>query len=238
MRVIRTLTRRDDLLDFLTPLPTLAPGETLDEIRWEGGSNFDVMNPLFGTTAPGHDFTDPNVTQAERASLTPVSMAGHHRVTIKPSSYSLVGTFWLRRVVRISASDFTGESLHMMSPRVFTARQIHTIDGTAPTGATVANSLRLELPRTCTSFVISVNTGSNPLAIAFNERGGERIVAAGTTVNVFAGTASTLYIRGSGGNSLFQVVASEANNLLSEGEKSTHHATSHPLPITTEQDRH
>lgn len=216
MRSLHTVTRRDDLLDFLTPVPQInLSTQVLNEIRWEGGASFAALAPLFTMPGPVQDFSDPALTPSQRSSLSPIPYPKQYRVTINPSTYGLDGTktFWLRRIVRIDGVDTVEPGLYMMAPRLPTERPTHVIAGTAPALASVANSLQLELPSSMTSVAISVSSGSN-LAIAFDRRDQEQIIATGTPEYVFSGTVSTLFIRGVGGGSDFQIVVSRAYSLL------------------------
>lgn len=196
-------------MDLLTPRPQVVDPDVLNEIRWEMGSNFDALVPAITMAVPLQDYVDPSFTDQERKAIHYVSNRDHLRVTFKPSSFSLDGTktLWMRRIVRINGIDSVEPERYMLAPRQGVARPTYILSGTAPALA-LGDALQLELPAGMNSVNISVTSGSN-LGVTF-DKGAEQVVVAGVPEQVIVGTVSTLFLRGIGGASVFDIVMSKA----------------------------
>ena len=82
---------------------------------------------------------------------------------------------------------------------------------TAQVGAAFANSTQIDLPRTVGNLRVTNNDTANPLFIAFDGGGPEVKVPFGKEVAGFVGSASSIFVRSTGGTAEFSVSFSYAN---------------------------
>lgn len=209
MRNLNSLDRRDDLLDFTTPLPAYDPAtDVLNQIQWSIGPNFDNLASTLTMTSPMQDYVDPALTMTDRQSLLALPVQRGLRVTFKPSSLGLDGskTLWIQRTVRINGIDTVEPAITMAPPYQGVPQPTYILAGKAPS-LTTATALQLELPASMSYAVISVHSGSN-LGITF-DKGAELQFAPNIHKQIITGSVSTIYLRGVGGASVFDIVFSK-----------------------------
>ncbi len=89
------------------------------------------------------------------------------------------------------------------------------LSGTAPAGASIANSLELQLPAQCRNLQVQVN-GSVDLYIAFEPGGTEMLVPALSTsfinLSLISPVVTQIFVRGDNLATQFNAVMSLKNN--------------------------
>lgn len=204
-REFTLVRRRKNLIDLITPKRAGVKG-----YRLEAATNFDGAYTTLMTADISSGYLDSNVNSAV---LHSINNPNHIRIVFDPNTFtgtaSIVDTkhFWLR-FVPVDFSGATGtasagtlvitDSEHVGNTRV-------QIAGTAPSGASVANSLRLDLPFSAQDFYIKNEdaAGGQDLYVAFMPDGPEQQVSPQQTYKAFEGPVATLLVRGSGGAATF-----------------------------------
>jgi hypothetical protein len=203
--------RRPHLVDILTP-----KREGVQGYRLKAARNFDVTPQTIITADIGAGYLDP--TALGNGNINRVTLGSapgeHVRIVFDPDSFSAHAAnlddnehMWLQFApVDFSGSEGTPGALTLILPddeNKATGRVV--IAGTAPTGATVANSLRLDMPLRMRDFYIRNEeaSGSTDLKIATAEGGPEVTVPPQSEVSFLDGGQGTILVRGDGGTAGF-----------------------------------
>jgi hypothetical protein len=197
-RKFSVIRRRPNLVDIVTPFVY-----GVDLYRLKKALNFDGVFAQF-LDAPNVGFCDPAV---DRNTLEVHQTNGMVRVTFDPRTYGITDTLplWLEL-----AHDIGGVETVLSPPTLLLPEAAHhgiypvTIAGAAPNGASVANSLQIDLPRLMSDIRIS-NHGlkAGPLLYVATEPGGAETavppaVDSGQATLTINGSADTLLVRGDG----------------------------------------
>lgn len=208
-RLFSVLRRKAGLIDFITPIRPASEGVESYRLKTD-------TNPFgaFATTV----MTVPRTGKVDAGLEGPqnVIQPGENvRIIFKPSNYSLPdsGAFWLK-LVFVDASN-----AEMVSPAPsaatlflppFSGPGMTGFNATAPSGASIANSVRLDLPRAMDEFRIrNLETATN-LFVATDASGPEIVVPGGAETNTFHGLVSSIWIRGGGATAAFSAQFSYA----------------------------
>jgi hypothetical protein len=182
------------------------------EYRIAWATNFDASFTQIIAASP-NGYIDPAVNQA---TLEVVNGNGV-RIVFDPTNAAFAITypsspFWLQ------FSRYDGNSVTYTSPPTlllpFEANHgigLVSVRGTAPNGASVANSLQIDLPGLMSDIRIH-NEGSNPLFVAPEANAAEVQYPTGQVGTfVTAGSAqSSLLVRGGGGTTVFSAAMTRA----------------------------
>jgi len=196
--------RRAGLVDLLTPNRTGA-GIAGYTIEW--AANFDAAFTAIITNQMG--FLDDNPTTGIPQAVLDPAPGQNHRFVFNPTTFAITdaGQFWLR----LKQLDPTGATVATSPPvLVLPESERHTrtriiIAGTAPTGATVANSLRLYLPGGVTNLVVQNQETVTKMYIATNVLGPETELAPNALpeFTTYDGVVEQLLVRGAGATAAF-----------------------------------
>jgi hypothetical protein len=207
-RQFSVIRRTPNLVDVLTPF---VYGTVQYRLKWS--ATFDgTFTTLAAPTAVG--YLDPTVNQ------TVLQVVPNHgrsvRIAIDPmnAAYSITNPnlpFWLK------LARYDGSSETYVSPPTLLLPHdanhgvgVITIAGTAPSGASVANSTQIDLPCIVENLRFA-NEGGNPLFVAFEPGGAETKVVAGQDTFVgYRGTPSSILVRGAGGTTTFSATMTRA----------------------------
>lgn len=193
--------RRPNLVDLITPRRVGVKG-----YRLEAATNFDGSFSTILTADIGSGYLDKNVNPAK---LHSINNPNHIRIVFDPATFSLTDDqhIWLRFVpVDFAGSAGTAGAPGLLLPDdMLRATTRIIIAGTAPNGATVANSLVLALPYRMKDMVIRNNqpTAGTTLFVATEIGGSERQVAPQETAHLLEGAQGCLLVRGGGGTVAF-----------------------------------
>jgi hypothetical protein len=212
-RTLSCIRRRPNLVDLLTPIVAGVAG-----YRIKSANNFDgSYTELFTCTNVG--FLDANV-DGRKVELQQTS--GRVRMVFDPATYAaphtaaLVDTnhIWLElwHVDSVGAETQISAPTLLLPDAAYHGYKTVVIHGAAPSGATIANSLQLDLPRLMTNLVVHNEEGTNPLFVAFEGSGGEVKLAANALPQHVAQNSpfSSLWVRGSGGTATFSASFTQA----------------------------
>jgi len=191
--------RRANLVDILTPK---RPG--IQGYRLKAQLNFDGVFATLLTGDIGTGFLDPAI---DTRVLQAIPARDRVRIVFDPDTFSggpwsLVDTnhFWLQFFpVDFAGVEGTGGARTLIIPDdEMRAQGRVIIAGTAPLGATIANSLRLDLPFRMRNIYVRNNdaVGGDLLYVATTEGGPERPVAPQEEAEFFEGGVGTLMVRG------------------------------------------
>lgn len=197
--------RKANLVDFVT---SIVPG--VDQYRLKSASNFDSSLGTFLTTT-NTGYVDPSIDLRQHSVL-----AGNNvRMIFDPATFSITDTspFWLQFVPVTGGVEGTPSGLLLVLPPVYSSPVI-AISGNAPSGAALANSLRLDFPRLVTDLRITNLESSRSLMVAFDSTGAEITLKAPSVVPQFIsieGSHSSIWVRGVGGTAAFSATFSFAH---------------------------
>lgn len=207
-REFSVFRRRANLVDILTPKRAGVQGYRLKAAR-----NFDLTFQTILTANISSGFLDPTALKAgiiNRATLGMAPGTGHVRIVFDPDTFdaphaaNLLDTehMWLQFFpVDFSGAEGTPGARTLVLPDdEMKAQGRVIIHGEAPTGATVANSMRLDLPYRMRNVVIRNNeaAGGTELMVATAEGGPEITVAPQDKADFFDGSVGSLLVRGAG----------------------------------------
>lgn len=199
-REFQVVHRRANLLDIITPK---RPG--VQGYRFRAAANFDGTFVTILTADISSGFLDPTV---DRRLLTPFPAGRNHiRIVFDPQGFFGVAGiedaahFWLT----FTPVDFAGAPGTESAPGLilpadqYGAESRITIQGNAPNGASLADSLQLDLPLRMQDFRITNNDGANSLFISASDTGGGEQEVRPTLVHKWSqGAVGTLHVRGGG----------------------------------------
>lgn len=189
---ISVYRRRAGLVDL-----TIAQRVNVLAYVFKQAANFDVGAAAF-QQVPRDGFRSPNAFDSGPGE----GFRGLTRFTFKPSDYGIDDTkpIWLKVApVNVDGSVGADEPLHLVMPYLAQGRRPVVLNGTAPAGATVADSLELNLQYQCQNLELQNNGGSD-LFVAF-ERGGpefqvEPLSTGFTNLSTVYPAFSQLFVRG------------------------------------------
>ncbi len=201
-RDFTVVRRRANLVDIQTPK---RPG--VQGYRLKAAKNFDLA---FNTLVTGNISTGHLDAGIDTQVLTTLPSRDKVRLVFDPDNYSggpwnLVDTdhFWLQFFpVDFAGVEGTGGNRALVLPddeERAAGRVI--IRGSAPVGASVVNSLHLDLPYKMRNVYIRNNeaSGGDYLAVATRPGGSERLVEPQGEAEFFEGGVELLMVRGVGG---------------------------------------
>lgn len=199
-RQFSVIRRAPQLIDILTPFVY-----GITEYRIKYAANFDASFTQI-IAAPRNGYLDPTVSQA----ILQSAPGNNVRITFDPtnSAYSIAApssSMWLQLTRYDGSSEVYVSPPTLLLP--FEANQgigVTTIAGSAPSGATSADALQVDLPFLATDMRVRA-TGSHPVCVSTELNGAETIVANGEIGQYIAqtGMISSLFVRGSGGTAPF-----------------------------------
>jgi len=204
-RLFSIIRRKPGLVDFVTPLVAGQEG-----YRLKTASNFDgSFTTLLTTTNTG--YVDPSVDLRQQN----VHTGNIVRMLINPVTFSLSDTspFWLQYVPVVGGVEQTPSGLLLVLPPTY-GTSILAIAGNAPSGATQANSLRLDFPRLVTDLHIHNEHASADLMVAFDVGGPEIKIQGPLKDPQFSsihGAHDSIWVRGSGSVVPFSATFTFAN---------------------------
>lgn len=203
MSVLREFSlkrRRAGLLDLLTPNRT---GAGILGYTWEWAANFDGVFAAIITNKQG--YLDSSIDQAV---LDPAP-GQNHRFVFNPTTFSITDTsqFWLRmkQVNAAGATVATSPPVMVIPESERHSRTRLIIQGTAPSGASIASSQRLYLPGGVTNLIIQNQETTTKLYVATNAAGPETELTpdALPEFTVYDGVVDQIIVRGGGATAVF-----------------------------------
>jgi len=195
-RQFSVIRRRPNLVDIVTPFVY-----GVDLYRLKKATNFDGAFAQF-LDATNVGFCDEAV---DRNTLEVHQTTGMVRITFDPRTYGITDTLplWLEL-----AHDIGGIETVLSPPTLLLPDAAHhgvgamIIAGNAPNGASIANSLQLDLPRLMSDIRITNHgaAGDPYLYVATEPGGAETAIApaedSGQVTLTLMGTESSLLVRG------------------------------------------
>jgi len=212
-RIFSVIRRRPGIVDVLTPRVNGVEG-----YRFKAATNFDAV---FGTifTSPKFGFMDTVGVDQRKIEAQPTR--DQVRMVFNPATYALTDTqhFWLKLFHVDGAGVETAVSaptLVLPDDTQFLHRGIGhiLIRGSAPSGATVASSLQLDLPRLLTDWRILNEESARDAYVAFEPGGPEFRLKQNSTLPqylTFTGQSASILVRGDGGTATLSIQATVAN---------------------------
>lgn len=198
VRTFSCFRRRPHIVDLLTPV---VAGTSTYTIKWS--QNFDgVFASIINCTNVG--FYDDNIP---RGKTELQNTNGFVRMTFDPTTFGIDDTksFWLQlwETLPPSAPAQISACTLLLPDTALHGQGIVTIHGQAPSEASSATSLQLDLPFVMQNFQIHNEDGSNALYVA-TEQGGPEQQLGGSATSVFPqyetiwGAQPTIWVRGGG----------------------------------------
>ena len=196
MRDFSFVRRRPGFIDLV--IPKVADDVTGYGLEW--AQNFDGAVAFASViTATNHGHIDADLQKFPRDLVNRVDVV---RIIFNPKNYSIDDTksFWLRFVPYVGAVAGTPGNPGLILPDAVAYRMV-VIQGKAPSGATVADSLHLDFPRLMTDFRI-VNLDSAKTLFVATEDGGPEYAFMPTVndypVSNLLGASPYILVRGDG----------------------------------------
>ena len=211
-RLFSILRRKPGFIHFVTPILDSSTGVAKYRLYTDTDPTFPSPTAVVTVSAGG--LVDPAV-----AGQTPIIAGNNVSILIKPSNYGLpdVAFFWLK-LVYVDSGDSDMVSPVPSAPTLvlppFTGDEQSGFIATAPSESTIADSLRIDLPRQMSNFRIKNLDGSHDLCVAFQEGGPEITVpgqASSQESTGFDGNVSSIWVRGSGASAAFSCQFTYAN---------------------------
>ena len=200
-RDFSVIRRKANLLDVVIPYVTGADGYRLD---W--ATNFDASYTNGIITATRAGWVDDNLRGLPHQLITNSNVC---RVIFDPANYSITDTqpFWLRLTPVTAGTPGTPGVGGLILPDGDGYRMI-TLSGTAPSGSSVANSLRLDFPRMVEDLRIEGRDAATSLFVATEAGGGEWEYMPTTGANPaisIRGATPHIFVRGGGATCKFSL---------------------------------
>lgn len=177
-------------------------------------SNFDVGFTAF-QTVPQSGFRSPTAFDSGPAE----GFRGRTRFTFNPADYSMddAKPMWLRiQQNNVDGTVGADEAMHLILPPGSQGRKPVVLNGNAPAGAAIANSLELQLPHQMQGIELQ-NNGAGDMFVAFEPGGPEFRVSAlssgFTNLSMNYPTISQMFVRGTA-LTAFAAVLSARNEAL------------------------
>lgn len=209
-RPFTVLRRRSRLLDILIP-----KNPATQKYRLLAKATFDGAFTQIIEADIGAGYLDPALrTSGQVNALQSVNNRNHVRVTFDPQTFAGTASisdsaqFWLK----FQAVDFAGAAGTQTPPTLILPEDalrgdsVITISGTAPNGATVANSQVLYLPLRMQDITIRNHEPATDLYVATEVGGGEMMLDAASNiaqVTLARGAQGCLLVRGAGATAAF-----------------------------------
>jgi hypothetical protein len=204
-RDFNVIRRRTGIVDMLTPKRANVGG-----YRIQAAPNFDGSFVTLFTAPISSGYLDPAIN---REVLHSVNNRDHIRMVFNPNTFTGAAgitdakNFWIRFVpVDLAGSAGTpGNPSLVLTDTDHTGNSRILIAGTAPNGASIANSLQLDLPFTSQDLYIKNEQAAagTALFVADFAGGSEQQISAQETLSIFHGPVDTLVVRGAGGTVAF-----------------------------------
>lgn len=193
------LRRKPGLVDLITPIRPFSEGVETYRLKTDTSPT-----GAFGTTVmtvPRTGKVDPSLQGPQNV----IQPGENVRMIFKPSDWSLSDTdaFWLK-LVYVNAANVELVTPTPSAPCLvlppFSGPGQFGFTATAPVLASFANSIQIDLPRSMENLKVMNNDSTNPLFVAFDGGGPEIKIPAGKEITGFLGTASSLFVRATGGS--------------------------------------
>lgn len=208
-RLFGIARRRPNYVDVITPFTYGSDGYRL---KW--AANFDAVSFTTFITSTNVGFVDPainrNVIDSQPlGGFTGLIGSGRNiRIIFNPASYSIPDTssFWLQFVQTVGGVEQTpGAPTLVLPDSANHGVGTTTIHGSAPSGATSANSLQLDLPRLSQDFHFHNEDASNSLFVSTEQSGRETQVKPDPAEqsHTLWGTQGSIWVRGGGAAVIF-----------------------------------
>lgn len=209
-RPVSVVRRRPHLLDMLVPKDLTVQGYRLQASTTFSGGFTTIL-----TADISSGYLDPAV---DRRVLQALNNPNHIRIVFDPQTFNGVASieddkqFWLKYVpVDFSGTPGTASNPMLVIPEEkLRGDSVVAISGSAPSGATVANSLPLLLPFRAQDITIRNNDGANSLYVALEAGGSEVQLGGGATtlsqVDLPVGAQGCILVRGGGAAVNFSAV--------------------------------
>jgi len=213
-RLFSILRRKPGFFHFTTPLlDSVSTGVV--KYRLYTATEPGFTSPTAVVTVTNLGLVDPSVAGAQN----PIQPGNNVQILMKPSNYGLPDSafFWLKLVyVNSAGADMSSPapSAATLVLPPYVGNEQSGFNATAPSGSTIADSLRIDLPRQMSNFRVRNLSTTLPLYVAFQE-GGPEIVVPGQASSQesvgFDGIVSSVWVRGSGGTVAFSAQFTYAN---------------------------
>jgi len=211
-RLFSILRRNPGLIDFVTPIRPDSEGVYKYRLKTDTTPSGSFSTTVIESRVGG--FVDPTVAGPQNV----IQPGNNVRIVFNPNNYSLTDAyFWLKLVyVDSSNSEMSSPapSAATLVLPTFVGNEQSGFNATAPDGSTIANSLRIDLPRQMSNFRVRNLSTTVNLFVAFQE-GGPEVVVPGQVSSQesigFDGIVSSLWVRGSGATAAFSAQFTYAN---------------------------
>ncbi len=192
-RLFRIARRQPHIVDLYTPFVY-----GVDEYRLKSAPNFDSGLGVLFITASNAGFADPNVPYYKIESQP---VRNNVRIVFDPASYGIDDSlpFWIQLAQVIGGVEQPPSALTLVLPSSANKGVGMTlIHGIAPAGATVANSLQIDLPTLMSDFRIHNEDPTNYLYVATEAGGAEQQLKPDSFPQLMSinATQGSLYVRG------------------------------------------
>jgi len=215
-RSISIVRRRANLIDL-----RVEKRPDIIGFRFSAASNFDVAFSAFETVPNG------GLQKFAAGTVIPPLPGNQHKGWVRflfdPDEYTATVAavkddtpFFVRLESQNPDGSFNAaEAMHLIQPYNPAPHRGVQLFGTAPSGASLANSLEIQLPMQCNDFEIS-NDGAADLYVALERPGTEFRVQPATSIfrsfeQIYT-TASQIFIRGAGGTTTLNAIFTVRNN--------------------------
>lgn len=145
------------------------------------------------------------------------SFRGKVRFVWNPDDYSGLGLedtkpIYLRvRTKDLGSGTFSSPGpVHIILPYASSGHPPVHLAGDAPPGASMGDSLEIQLPKNCHQFIFE-NLGGVNMFLAISESGPEYKLKPSTILELFDTTSSVIYVRGEGSSTEFRAVCTIQN---------------------------
>ena len=215
-RYLSVYRRRTNLVDlFLNVRPNAA------FYTFKAADNFDAAFTAF-QDVPAAGFRSPSVIDT---GFTDSQFRGKTRFIFNPTDYTPTVAavddtkpfYVLISQVDVDGTVHADEAMHLILPYSSQPNRPVILAGVVPIGATIANSVEIQLPMQCQNFKFQVNSG-NDLMVAFEPTAPEFVVYPITTnfstYDQTYPTFSQVFMRGDGGASTMSASFAMRNNPL------------------------
>lgn len=196
-RTINLFRRRSNIVDLMVPVTA-----NVAEYRLRWAQNFDGVFAQI-IAAPVWGFYDDTIDRAKIDSQPSTGVGV--RMTFNPVTFSITDTksFWIQ-LWHLPVGG--GPEVAVSAPSLVLPESAHhgvgivTIQGNAPTGATSADALQLDLPRLMQDFRIFNKDAGVSLFVSTEELGPEEEVkpAPADQYTSLSATQGSLWVRGGG----------------------------------------
>ena len=202
-RPFTVVRRRLNILDLLIPKQ-----ENVQGYRLQAATNFDATFTTILTADISSGFLDPAVNAA---SLQALNNPNQIRVVFDPQSFFLptgiedTKQFWLKFVpVNFGGTPGPASGPCLILPEsALRGDSRVVVQGTAPSGASVADALGLQLPFRTQDLEIRNHETVTDLFLSLSEGGPEISLGGGETERFYDGPVGDFWVRGGGATAEF-----------------------------------